>query len=302
MLMESSYKNNSRYCLRIILSYFVIICLFEFVTVCNAQNSQNVNKNNGQTIQKNKDQIKKDKIRNLANELYLDNSEIGTSHYEDLPNNEITSIQLPPLSVLFQNMNKNPEYKQALIRYHQDLVKVGQQRRDPLDWISTRAKYDYGILSAIGTNSGTSSSSTSSVALISNNETRAYWSVGVEFSATFSDIFDYFSHVKDAKLQASYSKAQIEQAELDIKNKIIQIYLTIKGQAEELKVDNEMVNVYASTYKLAQGQFANGEQDATNLAEIKKQHALAVSTMERVKTKFISNLMLLELITHTKIR
>jgi len=108
MQMKSSYNNNSRYCLRIILSYFVIICLFEFVTVCNAQNSQNVNKNNGQTIQKNKDQIKKDKIRNLANELYLDNSEIGTSHYEDLPNNEITSIQLPPLSVLFQNMNKNP--------------------------------------------------------------------------------------------------------------------------------------------------------------------------------------------------
>ncbi len=260
--------------------------------------AQNGTKNsNTQEKTANDTQIKKERARILANDLYLDDSEIGTSQYENLSDSQMISIELPPLSVLFQNMKRNPTYRQALIKYQQANIEVGKQKRDPLDWITGTANYNYGVISGVTTNSS------SSVALVTstNDNEKAYWNVGVEFSASLADIFNYSANVKSAKLDASYSKAQMEQTELELKQKVIQIYLTIKSQEEQLKVNTEMVNMYAATFKIAEGEFENGEKEAGSLAIIKKDEALAVGVLQRVKTSFISNLMLLELITHTKI-
>lgn len=284
---------------RLKLSYFLVICLLGLASNGYAQNKEKDNNQKTQKDLKSKDQIKKDKIKNLANELYLDDSEIGTSNYENLSNSEIISIKLPPLSVLFENMEKNPVYKQAFIQYQQDLIKVGQQKRSPLEWITASGNYNYGMNSGLTTHDASSSVS---VITTSSNQLRTFYNVGISFSTSFADLFNYSSNVKIAKLKASNSKALMEEAELEIKQKIIQIYLTIKAQEEELKVDNEMVNMFASTFKIAEGQFANGEKEATSLAEIKKGHALAVGTLQKAKLEFISNLMFLELITHTKIR
>ena len=283
------------YSFQLKLSYLAVICLLGFTSHCYAQeNNMNVQKSN-----QSNDLTKQDQIKNLANELYLDNSRAGTANYGDLSDSVIVSIELPPLSVLFENMGKNPTYKQAYIKYQQDLIAVGQEKRDPLDWISPYANYNYGMNSGLTTNSA---STAVSLVTNTNNEVKTYYNVGIGFSTTFGELFNYFSNVKSAQLQASYSKAQMEQAELEIKQKIIQLYLTIQAQEEELKVDMELVNIYASAFKIAEGEFANGEQEARSLAEIKMEHSRAISTYQGVKVNFISNLMFLELITHTKIR
>ena len=128
-----------------------------------------------------------------------------------------------------------------------------------------------------------------------------YWNVGVNLAVPLEDILDLGAAVKRKKLevdQAIYNKdMQYDQLKLQI----AQLYTSITNDLIALKTASENAAIYQGAGALNLEDFHNGNMSIEDFAWTKTREDGAVTKYQSLQTQVITNILTLEIITHTPI-
>jgi hypothetical protein len=130
---------------------------------------------------------------------------------------------------------------------------------------------------------------------------QSYWNVGVNVSVPLEDILDLGASVKRKKLgvqQAIHSKDKAyDQLKLDIAT----LYVKITNALVALKTASENAAIYQGAGALNLEEFHNGNMDIGQFAETKRYEQGAVATYQNLQTQITTDILTLEILTHTPI-
>ena len=212
-------------------------------------------------------------------------------------NINFTSFHLPPLSVLFENAKSNPTIQGLAKEQELAEAEVAKQRRHVFSYIQGHGSYSYGKTDMWGNNS----SAYNQTIYQFQGSTQSYWNVGVSVSVPLEDFIDLKSSVKRKKLESERAQLLKEQAYDDLKLKIATLYIKITNNLVALKTASENAAIYQGAGSLTQEEFHNGSLSIEDFALTKDREQSAVSTYQGLQTQITTDIITLELLTHTPI-
>ncbi len=220
---------------------------------------------------------------------FFDSSEINSINY--------TTFHLPPLAVLFENAKSNPTI-QALAKA-QEIAEseAAKEKRHIFSFINGYGSYSYGKSDMWGNNS----SSFSQTIYQFQGSTQSYWNVGVRVSLPLDQVLDLNASAKRKRLEAERSQFEKEQAFDNLKLQIASLYIKITNNLVALKSASENAAIYQGAGALNQEQFHNGSLDIAAFADTKDREQGAVATYQALQTQITTDIITLELLTHTPI-
>lgn len=229
----------------------------------------------------------------------FDDSGIAAGFFDSSKEKTInfSEFHLPPLAVLFENAKSTPQVMSLQKAQEIAEAEVAKQRRHIFSYINGHASFAYGISDNWGT-------SESALALrlvqFSGNEQR-YWNVGVSLNVPVEDILDLGAAVKRKKLevdQAVYNKdMQYDQLKLQIAS----LYTKITTGLIVLKTASENAAIYQGAGALNLEDFHNGNMSIEDFAWTKTREDGAVNSYQTKQAEIITDILTLEIITHTPI-
>ena len=220
---------------------------------------------------------------------FFDSSDINSINY--------TTFHLPPLAVLFENAKSNPTI-QALAKA-QEIAEseAAKEKRHIFSFINGYGSYSYGKSDMWGNNS----SSFSQTIYQFQGSTQSYWNVGVRGSLPLDQGLDLNASAKRKRLEAERSQFEKEQAFDNLKLQIASLYIKITNNLVALKSASENAAIYQGAGALNQEQFHNGSLDIAAFADTKDREQGAVATYQALQTQITTDIITLELLTHTPI-
>ena len=220
---------------------------------------------------------------------FFDSSDINSINY--------TTFHLPPLAVLFENAKSNPTI-QALAKA-QEIAESedAKEKRHIFSFINGYGSYSYGKSDMWGNNS----SSFSQTIYQFQGSTQSYWNVGVRVSLPLDQVLDLNASAKRKRLEAERSQFEKEQAFDNLKLQIASLYIKITNNLVALKSASENAAIYQGAGALNQEQFHNGSLDIAAFADTKDREQGAVATYQALQTQITTDIITLELLTHTPI-
>lgn len=220
---------------------------------------------------------------------FFDSSDINSINY--------TTFHLPPLAVLFENAKSNPTI-QALAKA-QEIAEseAAKEKRHIFSFINGYGSYSYGKSDMWGNNS----SSFSQTIYQFQGSTQSYWNVGVRVNLPLDQVLDLNASAKRKRLEAERSQFEKEQAFDNLKLQIASLYIKITNNLVALKSASENAAIYQGAGALNQEQFHNGSLDIAAFADTKDREQGAVATYQALQTQITTDIITLELLTHTPI-
>lgn len=213
-------------------------------------------------------------------------------------NINFSEFHLPPLAVLFENAKSTPQVMSLQKAQEIAEAEVAKQKRHIFSYLTGHASYSYGVSDMWGQNS--SSYYTLQLMQFTGSE-QSYWNVGVNLAVPVEDILDLSASIKRKKLevdQAIYNKdMQYDQLKLQIAT----LYTNITNDLISLKTASENAAMYQGAGALNLEDFHNGNMSIEDFAETKMREDAAVSKYQTLQTSVITNILTLEIITHTPI-
>ncbi|MGN0282781.1 MAG: TolC family protein [Prevotella sp.] len=226
-------------------------------------------------------------------------SGISAGFFDSSENSQLNFVDfhLPPLAILLENAKSNPNI--LILAKQQQIAEaeVAKQKRHIFSYVTGHASYSYGKADMWGNNS-----STYSPTLYQFQGTeQSYWNIGVNLAIPIEDILDLKAAVKRKRLEVD--KAQIEKdAAFDqLKLQIASLYIKITNALITLKTASEHAAIYQGAGALNQEQFQDGEMSIEAFAKTKEYENTAVSTYQSLQTQITTDIMTLEILTHTPI-
>jgi outer membrane protein TolC len=220
---------------------------------------------------------------------FFDSSEEKTINFSE--------FKLPPLAVLFENAKSNPQILSMITAQEMAEAEVAKQKRHIFSYVHGHASYSYGKADMWGNNSSTYST----MIYQFQGREQSYWNVGVNVSVPLEDILDLGASVKRKKLgvqQAIHSKDKAyDQLKLDIAT----LYVKITNALVALKTASENAAIYQGAGALNLEEFHNGNMDIGQFAETKRYEQGAVATYQNLQTQITTDILTLEILTHTPI-
>lgn len=228
-----------------------------------------------------------------------ENSGISAGFFDSSENSDInfSTFHLPPLSVLYENAKENPTILQTIKSHELAVAEVAKQKRHIFSYVYGHASYSYGKTDMWGNNSSTYSTM---IYQFQGSE-QNYWNVGVNVSVPLEDILDLGAAVKRKKIEADMARYARDQAYDNLKLQIATIYARITNNLITLKTMSEGAAIYQGAGQLNQEQFHQGELDIENFAYTKLQETSLVSQYQAMQTSILTDILTLEIITHTPI-
>lgn len=208
-----------------------------------------------------------------------------------------SNFHLPPLAVLFENAKQNPRI--LSLEKAQELAKaeVAQQKRSIFSHISGHASYSYGKSDMWGN----SSSTYSPVLMQYQGAKQSYWNVGVSGSITLEDILDYAPSIKRQRLKADQAQIKKDEEYDILKKEIATLFIKITNDLISLKTASENAAIYQGAGVLNQEDFHQGNMSIEDFAWTKSREDGAVTTYQNLQTQITTDIITLELLTHTPI-
>ena len=209
-----------------------------------------------------------------------------------------SEFHLPPLAVLFENAKSTPQVMSLQKAQEIAEAEVAKQKRHIFSYVTGHASYSYGKSDMWGQ----SSSNTYSLQLMQfSGSEQSYWNVGVNLAVPIEDILDLGAAVKRKKLevdQAIYNKdMQYDQLKLQIAT----LYTKITTGLIILKTASENAAMYQGAGALNLEEFHNGNMSIGDFAFTKAREDGAVSSYQNQQAALITDILTLEIITHTPI-
>ena len=240
-------------------------------------------------------------ISTLSTASYAQFNESGISagFFDGSKENTInfSEFHLPPLAVLFENAKATPQVMSLQKAQEIAEAEVAKQKRHIFSYINGHASYGYGKADMWGQGQ----SGYSILLKQYQGSEQSYWNVGVSLAVPLEDILDLSAAVRRKKLevdQAIYNKdIQYDQLKLQIAG----LFTKITNDLIRLKTASENAAMYQGAGTMNLEDFHNGNIGIEDFAYTKQREDAAVSSYQNLQTSIITDILTLEIITHTPI-
>ena len=235
-----------------------------------------------------------------ASYAQYDKSGISAGFFDSSETNTInfSTFRLPPLSVLYENAKLNPNILSLNKAQEIAQAEVAKQKRHIFSYIQGHASYSYGKTDMWGNNSTTQSYTT--IYQFQGNE-QSYWNVGVNLSVPLEDILDLTASVKRKRLEVDKARIEKDIAFDNLKKEIASLYIKITNNLVTLKTMSEGAAIYQGAGALNQEQFHQGNMSIEDFAGTKEHEVAVVTQYQTLQTTITTDIITLELLTHTPI-
>ena len=229
----------------------------------------------------------------------FDESGIAAGFFDSSNDKEInfSEFHLPPLAVLFENAKSTPEILTLEKARQLAQAEVAKQKRHIFSYITGRASYSYGKTDMWGNNSTTASPM---VYQFQGSE-QSYWNVGASLAIPVEDILDLGAAVKRKKLAVDQAVLAKDIAYDKLKLQIASLFVKITNDLVTLKTIGEGAAAYQGAGALNREDFENGNMTIENYAHTKMYESGQVSGYQALQTEITTDILTLEIITHTPI-
>lgn len=233
----------------------------------------------------------------LSSTLWSQETNLYSIKAENIADDELINVELPPLDELFESARSNPAVEIFKIRQEQEASSFKTEKRSWLKYFRITAGYQYG---SVGVNS---SMSTPDIAPIytSSGSKQSWYNFGAGVSIPLDDLFDRVNRIKRQKLLMKQTEMEIEKLHDEQKLSIIQAYSDVQQNLVVLKTAAESVIFANAQYKSAENDFINGRVTLGDLSKDKSAQATAIATYEKSRAQLNSALLRLEVLSKTKI-
>lgn len=208
-----------------------------------------------------------------------------------------STFHLPPLAVLFENAKTSPEIQLYAKEQEIAQAEVAKQKRHIFSYVRGHASYSYGKTDMWGNNSSTYNQM---IYQFQGSE-QNYWNVGVNVSVPLEDILDLGPSVRRKRLLVDRAQIQKDLAYDELKLKIASLYVKITNNLVALKTASENAAIYQGAGALNQEEFHNGNMTIEAFAKTKEYEQGAVETYQALQTSITTDIITLEILTHTPI-
>ena len=220
---------------------------------------------------------------------FFDSSENSTINFSD--------FHLPPLAVLFENAKQSPQILSLEKAQEIAQAEVAKQKRHIFSYVTGHASYSYGKTDMWGQ----SSSSYNLVLQQYQGNEQSYWNVGVNLAVPLEDILDLKAAVKRKKLEVDQAIIAKDQAYDQLKLQIATLFVKITNDLVALKTASENAAMYQGAGALNLEEFHQGNMTIEDFAGTKRWEQTAVSTYQNLQTQITTDIITLEILTHTPI-
>lgn len=220
---------------------------------------------------------------------FFDNSDDKTINF--------SNFHLPPLSVLFENAKAVPSIEVLGKTEQLARAEVTKQRLHIFSYISAHANYSYGMFD----NWGNSSTTLNPVVYQYQGSSQSYWNVGVGLNLPFEDILDLKGSIHRKQIQADIAQLQKDDAYDKLKQQIAALYVQITNDLVALKTASENAAIYQGAGRLTEEQFHSGNMSIGEFAKTKGEENGAVGDYQNLQTKITTEIINMEILTHTPI-
>lgn len=228
----------------------------------------------------------------------FDDSGINAGFFDSSTGNiNFSNFHLPPLSVLFENAKSTPKVLSAAKAEELARAEVLKQKKHIFSYFKANGSYSYGKTDLWGNNSSTMSN----IVYQYQGKEQSYWNVGANVSLPIEDILDLGSAVKRKRLAAEQAQYEKEETYDQLKLQIATLYVKITNELISLKTASENAAVYQGAGSLSLEDFHNGNITIREFAETKRWESEAVSEYQGLQTQLITDILTLEIMTHTPI-
>ena len=222
---------------------------------------------------------------------FFDSSESTTINF--------SSFHLPPLAVLYENAKQNPTILSLAKAQEIAQAEVAKQKRHIFSYVYGHASYSYGKTDMWGQSQ--SSTSYNMVLQQFQGSEQSYWNVGVNISVPLEDILDLAHSVKRKRPQVDLARINKDKAYDDLKKQIATLYIKITNNLVALKTHSEASAIYQGAGALNQEDFHQGNMSIETFAYTKLHEVSVVSQYQAMQTQITTDIITLELLTHTPI-
>jgi hypothetical protein len=227
------------------------------------------------------------------------NSGISAGFFDSSENSTInfSTFHLPPLGVLYENAKQNPEILSFAKAQEIAQAEVAKQKRHIFSYIHGHASYSYGKSDMWGQGS----TSYNLILQQYQGSTQSYWNVGVNLNIPLEDILDLSAAVKRKKLEVDKARIEKDKAFDKLKEQIATLYIKITNNLVALKTSSEAAAIYQGAGALNQEDFHQGNMTIEGFADTKMREISVVQGYQNLQTQITTDIITLEILTHTPI-
>lgn len=229
----------------------------------------------------------------------FDESGIAAGFFDSSKDKDINFSQfhLPPLSVLLENAKSNPQIMSLEKARQIAEAEVAKTKRSIFGHINGHASYSYGKSDMWGNNSST----VNYMIYQFQGSEQSYWNVGVSASISVEDILDYVPSIRRSRLEADQAVIAKDIAFDQLKLQIASLWIKITNNLVSLKAYGEGAAAYEGAGALSREEFENGNMGIEGYARTKMYESSEVSGYQSMQTIITTDIITLEILTHTPI-
>ena len=227
------------------------------------------------------------------------NSGVSAGFFDSSENSTInfSTFHLPPLGVLYENAKQNPTILSFAKAQEIAQAEVAKQKRHIFSYVYGHASYSYGKTDMWGQGS----TSYNMILQQYQGSEQSYWNVGVNLNIPLEDILDLKASVKRKKLLVDKARIEKDIAFDELKKQIATLYISITNNLVALKTSSEASAIYQGAGALNQEDFHQGNMTIEAFAYTKLHEIGVVQGYQQLQTQITTEIITLELLTHTPI-
>jgi hypothetical protein len=208
-----------------------------------------------------------------------------------------SEFHLPPLAVLFENAKTSPQIVTLEKARQLAEAEVAKQKRHIFSYVTGHASYSYGMADMWGNNS----SGYNNMIYQYQGTQQAYWNIGVNLAVPVEDILDLTAAIKRKRLEADRANLEKDIAYDQLKLQIGSLFVKITNNLVTLKTLGEAAAAFQGAGALNKEDFENGNLEIAAYANTKMHESGQVSGYQSLQTEITTDIMTLEILTHTPI-
>lgn len=227
------------------------------------------------------------------------NSGVSAGFFDSSENSTInfSSFHLPPLGVLYENAKQNPTILSFDKAQEIAQAEVSKQKRHIFSYVTGHASYSYGKTDMWGQGS----TSYNTILQQYQGSEQSYWNVGINLAVPLEDILDLSAAVKRKKLLVDQARLKKDEEFDKLKLQIATLYISITNNLVALKTSSEAAAIYQGAGALNQEDFHQGNMTIEDFAFTKMREIGVVKEYQELQTKITTDIITLEILTHTPI-
>ena len=219
------------------------------------------------------------------------NSGISAGFFDSSENATInfSTFHLPPLGVLYENAKQNPTILSFDKAQEIAQAEVSKQKRHIFSYVTGTDMWGQG------------STSYNMILQQYQGSEQSYWNVGINLAVPLEDILDLSAAVKRKKLLVDQARLKKDEEFDKLKLQIATLYISITNNLVALKTSSEAAAIYQGAGALNQEDFHQGNMTIEDFATTKMREIGVVQGYQSLQTQITTDIITLEILTHTPI-